>query len=100
MPPAVYEQQIKKLVRFRHALCDAAGVESFRLELDADARICGRAYLPDRDDATDFDDVLVEHDATLDAPPGHTHIGDGGELTDGAVSIHFSEAEMWEGSRS
>lgn len=85
-----FAKQVSRLVSARNALQDAAGVGTFRLWLDADARLCGSATLPDWRDSDGLDAALADSGLTLDAPPETPAVADGGERTDSAVDVRFS----------
>lgn len=97
MAAELFAEQVSLLVSARTALQNAAGVGAFRLWLNADARLCGSARLPDWRDSDGLDDALADSGLTLDAPPETPAVADGGERTDSAVDVRFSaEAPRYE----
>jgi hypothetical protein len=87
-------RQVQKLVAARHAIRDADSVEHRAVWLDEHAVVCGAARLPDRNNHTEFDDLLIDNELALDAPAHTPAVADGGELTDSAVDVRFSEVDQ------
>lgn len=94
MPAEQFFRQVRKLVATRHALREAESIEYRAVWLDENAAVCGTARLPDRNDHGEFDELLIDNGLALDAPARTPAVADGGELTDPAVDVRFSEVDL------